>query len=298
MGHVDHGKTSLLDAIRETSVVSTEAGGITQHIGAYQATVGEDGRRVTFLDTPGHEAFTAMRARGANATDIVVLVVAADDGVMPQTIEAIDHAKAAEVPIVVAVNKIDRPDANPERVRQELTTHGLQPEEWGGETIFVDVSAREKTGLSSLLEMLLLQADVLELKANPNGRRVRAHHRVAPRHRPRARRDAARAARHDAPRRGASSPEMPGARCARCTPTPARGSRTPARRCPSRSSASTTRPSPASAPASSTPSGPRASRPSSAPSACAPSRSPAARRRSRSSTCSTRSRPAASASST
>jgi translation initiation factor IF-2 len=167
MGHVDHGKTSLLDAIRETSVVSTEAGGITQHIGAYQATVGEDGRRVTFLDTPGHEAFTAMRARGANATDIVVLVVAADDGVMPQTIEAIDHAKAAEVPIVVAVNKIDRPDANPERVRQELTSHGLQPEEWGGQTIFVDVSAREKTGLSNLLEMLLLQADVLELKANP-----------------------------------------------------------------------------------------------------------------------------------
>jgi translation initiation factor IF-2 len=165
MGHVDHGKTSLLDAIRETSVVSTEAGGITQHIGAYQATV--DGRRVTFLDTPGHEAFTAMRARGANATDIVVLVVAADDGVMPQTIEAIDHAKAADVPIVVAVNKVDRPDANPERVRQELTTHGLQPEEWGGQTIFVDVSAREKTGLSSLLEMLLLQADVLELRANP-----------------------------------------------------------------------------------------------------------------------------------
>ena len=165
MGHVDHGKTSLLDAIRETSVVSTEAGGITQHIGAYQATV--DGRRVTFLDTPGHEAFTAMRARGANATDIVVLVVAADDGVMPQTIEAIDHAKAAEVPIVVAVNKVDRPDANPERVRQELTSHGLQPEEWGGQTIFVDVSAREKTGLSNLLEMLLLQADVLELRANP-----------------------------------------------------------------------------------------------------------------------------------
>jgi translation initiation factor IF-2 len=165
MGHVDHGKTSLLDAIRETSVVSTEAGGITQHIGAYQATVG-DGRRVTFLDTPGHEAFTAMRARGAKATDVAVLVVAADDGVMPQTVEALDHAKAADVPIVVAVNKIDRPDANPERVRTELTNHGLQPEEWGGQTIFVDVSAKQRTGLDSLLDMLLLQADVLELKAN------------------------------------------------------------------------------------------------------------------------------------
>ena len=167
MGHVDHGKTTLLDAIRETSVVSGEAGGITQHIGAYQAVVGDDGRAVTFLDTPGHEAFTAMRARGGRVTDVVVLVVAADDGVMPQTVEAIDHAKAAEVPIVVAVNKIDRPDANPERVRTELTTHGLQPEEWGGSTIFVDVSAKERTGLDQLLEMLLLQADILELKANP-----------------------------------------------------------------------------------------------------------------------------------
>ncbi len=165
MGHVDHGKTSLLDAIRETSVVSTEAGGITQHIGAYQVDV--DGRKVTFLDTPGHEAFTAMRARGAKVTDVVVLVVAADDGVMPQTMEAIDHAKAAEVPIVVAVNKIDRPDANPERVRQELTSEGLQPEEWGGQTIFVDVSAKQRTGLEQLLEMLALQTDVLELKANP-----------------------------------------------------------------------------------------------------------------------------------
>ena len=164
MGHVDHGKTSLLDAIRETSVVSTEAGGITQHIGAYQATVGD--RRVTFLDTPGHEAFTAMRARGAKVTDVAVLVVAADDGVMPQTVEAIDHARAAEVPIVVAVNKVDKPDAAPERVRQELTAQGLQPEEWGGQTIFVDVSAKQHTGLDSLLEMLLLQADVLELKAN------------------------------------------------------------------------------------------------------------------------------------
>jgi len=167
MGHVDHGKTTLLDAIRESSVVTTEAGGITQHIGAYQVDVG-DGRKVTFLDTPGHEAFTAMRARGAKVTDVAVLVVAADDGVMPQTVEAIDHAKAAEVPIVVAVNKIDRPDANPERVRNELVAYGLQPEEWGGETIFEDVSAKARTNLDKLLNSILLQADVLELKANPN----------------------------------------------------------------------------------------------------------------------------------
>ena len=166
MGHVDHGKTTLLDAIRSTSVVTGEAGGITQHIGAYQVKVGD--REVTFLDTPGHEAFTALRARGAKLTDVAVLVVAADDSVMPQTLEAIDHAKAAGVPIVIAVNKIDKPGANPQKTRQDLVTHGLQPEDWGGDTVFVDVSAKQKTGLDSLLEMLLLQADVLELKANPN----------------------------------------------------------------------------------------------------------------------------------
>ena len=166
MGHVDHGKTSLLDAIRSTHVTDAEAGGITQHIGAYHVRV--DGRGVTFLDTPGHEAFTAMRARGAKVTDIVVLVVAADDGVMPQTIEAVDHARAAEVPIIVAVNKIDRPDADPERVQRGLADHGLVPEAWGGDTIFVPVSAVTHEGLPGLLEMLLLQADLLELKANPD----------------------------------------------------------------------------------------------------------------------------------
>ena len=166
MGHVDHGKTSLLDAIRSTNVTAAEAGGITQHIGAYHVRL--DGRGVTFLDTPGHEAFTAMRARGAKVTDIVVLVVAADDGVMPQTIEAVDHARAAEVPIIVAVNKIDRPDADTERVQRGLADHGLVPEAWGGDTIFVPVSAVTHEGLPSLLEMLLLQADLLELKANPN----------------------------------------------------------------------------------------------------------------------------------
>jgi translation initiation factor IF-2 len=170
VGHVDHGKTRLLDAIRNEDVVAGEAGGITQHIGAYQVHREHEGveRAITFIDTPGHEAFTAMRARGAKVTDIAVLVVAADDGVMPQTLEAIDHAKAAEVEIVVAVNKIDRPDANPERVRTELTNHGLQPTEWGGQTEFVDVSAKTGENLPALLELLLLQADVLDLKANPN----------------------------------------------------------------------------------------------------------------------------------
>lgn len=166
MGHVDHGKTSLLDAIRQTNVTAGEAGGITQHIGAYEVNV--DHRRVVFLDTPGHEAFTAMRARGAQVTDIVVLVVAADDGVMTQTVEAINHAKAAKVPLIVAINKIDKPNANPERVKQALTEYGLVPEAWGGQTIFAEISAKQKVGLEELLDMILLQAEVLELKANPH----------------------------------------------------------------------------------------------------------------------------------
>src|SRR5207248_2235456 len=166
MGHVDHGKTSLLDAIRETEVAAGEAGGITQHIGAYQ--VRHDGREITFLDTPGHEAFTAMRARGARITDVAVIVVAADDGVMPQTVEAIDHAKAATVPFMVAINKIDKPDANPDRVRQELTRHDVVPSEWGGSHEFVEVSALQKLGLDSLLETVLLVADAdADPKANP-----------------------------------------------------------------------------------------------------------------------------------
>ena len=166
MGHVDHGKTSLLDAIRHTGVAAGEAGGITQAIGASQVQI--NGRTITFIDTPGHETFTAMRARGAKVTDIVILIVAADDGVMPQTVESINHAKAAGVPIVVAVNKIDKPGANPDRVRQELTEYGVIPEEWGGQNMFVNISAKKKQGIDELLESVLLEADVLELKANPD----------------------------------------------------------------------------------------------------------------------------------
>ncbi len=167
MGHVDHGKTKLLDSIRKTNVVSTEAGGITQHIGAYQV-IHKD-KQITFIDTPGHEAFTAMRARGAQVTDVAILVVAADDGVKPQTVEALDHAKAAKVPIIVAVNKVDKPEAKPEKVRQELTQYDLTPEEWGGQTIFVDVSAKAGTNIENLLEMILLVAEVAELKAVADG---------------------------------------------------------------------------------------------------------------------------------
>ncbi len=165
LGHVDHGKTTLLDAIRKTRVAEREAGGITQHIGAYQTEY--NGHKITFLDTPGHEAFTAMRARGANATDIAVLVVAADDGVMPQTIEAIDHVKAAKVPIVVAINKIDKPEANPDRIKQQLTQHNLVVEEWGGDVIAVPVSAKTHVGIDDLLENILVVAEVAELRANP-----------------------------------------------------------------------------------------------------------------------------------
>jgi len=172
MGHVDHGKTTLLDSIRLTNVAEGEAGGITQHIGAYKVRITDKespafGREIVFLDTPGHEAFTRMRSRGAKATDIVVLVVAADDGVMPQTLEAIDHAHAAEVPIIVAVNKIDKPEALPDRVKKQLADRGLMPEDWGGKTVFVDVSAKKKTNLNLLLEMICLVADLAELKATP-----------------------------------------------------------------------------------------------------------------------------------
>src|SRR5207302_3716952 len=172
MGHVDHGKTTLLDSIRLSNVAEGEAGGITQHIGAYKVRITDTdspalGREIVFLDTPGHEAFTRMRSRGAKATDIVVLVVAADDGVMPQTLEAIDHAHAAKVPIIVAVNKIDKPDALPERVKKQLADRGLMPESWGGTTVFVEVSAKQHTNLNLLMEMICLVADIQDLKANP-----------------------------------------------------------------------------------------------------------------------------------
>jgi translation initiation factor IF-2 len=166
MGHVDHGKTSLLDAIRKTNVIEGEAGGITQHIGAYKVKIND--REITFLDTPGHEAFTSMRARGAQITDVAILVVAADDGVMPQTVEAINHAKAANIPIIVAVNKIDLPGANVDKVKQELMKYELVPEEWGGSTIYVPISAKKNINIDNLLEMVLLVSDMANLRANPN----------------------------------------------------------------------------------------------------------------------------------
>ena len=169
MGHVDHGKTTLLDAIRSSRITESEHGGITQHIGAYAVDVND--RKIVFLDTPGHEAFTLMRARGARATDIVVLVVAADDGVMPQTIEALDHARAAEVPIVVAINKVDRPDANLDRVKKELSEHDLTVEDWGGDTVAVPLSALKQEGISDLLEMIILNADLLDLQGQPGSPR-------------------------------------------------------------------------------------------------------------------------------
>ena len=199
MGHVDHGKTSLLDAIRLTNVADKEAGGITQHIGAYY--IEKNGRKIVFIDTPGHEAFTRMRARGAKVTDIVVLVVAADDGVMPQTLEAIDHARAAGVPIIVAINKIDKPDAQPDRIKQQLSDRGLVPEEWGGDTVMVPVSARAKTNLDLLLEMILLVADLQDLQgqSGPSGGRQRARSAIGSR--PRSGGDRSGSQRHAARRR-------------------------------------------------------------------------------------------------
>ena len=244
MGHVDHGKTSLLDAIRETEVAAGEAGGITQHIGAYQ--VHHDDKTITFLDTPGHAAFTAMRARGAKVTDVAVVVVAADDGVMPQTKEAIDHARAADVPMLIAVNKIDKEGANPERVRTELASDGLTPEEWGGDTVFVDVSAKTHEGLDNLLDMILLVTELEELGANPDapasGTVIESQ--LDPGRGPVVTRP--RPARHAATSATRWSPVRSGAGSARCTTSPATGSRPPARECRSRCSASTASSTPAS----------------------------------------------------
>jgi translation initiation factor IF-2 len=266
MGHVDHGKTTLLDAIRSTAVVETEAGGITQHIGAYQTEV--DGRRLTFLDTPGHEAFTAMRARGAKVTDIAVLVVAADDGVMPQTRESINHARAAEVPIVVAINKIDVPDANIDRVKTELASEGLQPEDWGGETQFAQVSAKQQTGLEDLLESILLVADAeLDLRANA---KADASGPIIE-----SRLDVGRGAVATMLVQRGTRP----ARCARCTTTAASRCARRGRASRSRSSASTARRPPASSRASSSTSGRRRTLRRSARSGSGASSSRSARRR-------------------
>ena len=249
MGHVDHGKTSLLDAIRTTEVAAGEAGGITQHIGAYQ--VHQEGRTITFLDTPGHQAFTAMRARGAKVTDVAIVVVAADDGVMPQTVEAIDHAKAADVPVMIAVNKIDKEGATPDKVRGELANLGLSPEDWGGETVYCDVSAKTHEGLDNLLHMILLVTELEDLKANPSaeasGTVIESHLDPGPRlgrHDPRPARHAPRSATR-------SSPARSGAGSGRCTTSTATGSSRPVPATRSRCSASTASARPASAPRSS-----------------------------------------------
>ena len=213
MGHVDHGKTTLLDKIRHANVVAGEAGGITQHIGAYQ--VEQNGGRITFLDTPGHAAFTQMRARGAEATDIVVLVVAADDGVMPQTIEAINHAKAAEVPIIVAVNKIDKDNADPQRVLSQLAEHELVPESWGGDTIVVEMSATQDLGIDDLLDQLLVVAELEELTANPTGSGQGRRARGQPRRRARSRSPRCSSTRASSRSATRSSPARRGAGCGR-----------------------------------------------------------------------------------